>query len=901
MVAIRNINNSYIGMTIIKIVSIPHISIIDGNYEQPGVYEAQLIKIKNSMKNVLDIIHSSWYSSYRAERGRSDTNIELRWESTAVKGQTFLANINLYLVIRQRCINRETSESLISILVTNIREQLHRLKYETEIYEGDGYSLFSDTLTTANTVFYGLGKRTDVINLDNKVVPYSLFFDKYTISENDFRQLIATLSNHPECVVVISLTPTIYTPVEADIITKSNTMLSNLTRGIQQPDSTVVAANAQKVSEIFSYYSENLRSSLFFFSIYILARRNEADIIKPIIASQFRCGVSNLNIQDLTGGLHKFWSKDIDFLLPWIANNGISYNMRQNRQFSNTYRLPWTITSEEAVELAYFPIGSPDTSAGLKISESTFTAKEIRKGLVCGEDDETRDDMIIGKLRGANNNYLKMPLGDMAKHMFVAGTPGMGKSEFSTGVVHRLYEKGIPFLIIEPAKNEYRALSAVIPDLQVFTPGKEHISPFIGNLFMPPENVVLSSYKSTLKTFFEAAVSTSETLGVMFSEAIDLAYAKFGWLNHHTPAEAKDNGAKVFSLSDFIKCFEEIFASRNYSEKNRDLLVAGTSRLSKLLRYFDSYNSIPVSDLLGHPTVIELNGIEHELDKGIIMCYLLLIILSYVNSNWVADGKFRQCILLEEAHVLLDTNRQKIEGQVDPAAVAKQLILRMLKELRSVGLGFIIADQSPSAVGSDVVAMTGSKVTFKIVESADRQILANSMGLDPIKTDRIVRFLPGQAMFISPLLSYSEEIQTPLYKEKHNIPISISDTVLKERRNYWNDPNRRAWLMPYPECDRNKKCTECNTCNYKVRNLASQISEMILKSHREEFKNKADFENFIASLTASDSYIRYMSHEKKIPGLVRCVKIFLARKYYFTTKNYPNRNILMKIINRKIN
>ena len=69
---------------------------------------------------------------------------------------------------------------------------------------------------------------------------------------------------------------------------------------------------------------------------------------------------------------------------------------------------------------------------------------------------------------------------DLAKHMLVVGTPGSGKTTFSVGLLDRLWkEHKIPFLVIEPAKNEYRALVQSIPELQVFTPGKNFISPFV--------------------------------------------------------------------------------------------------------------------------------------------------------------------------------------------------------------------------------------------------------------------------------------------------------------------------------------------------------------------------------------------------------------------------------------
>lgn len=62
----------------------------------------------------------------------------------------------------------------------------------------------------------------------------------------------------------------------------------------------------------------------------------------------------------------------------------------------------------------------------------------------------------------------------MAKHTFIAGVTGSGK----TTTCHRLLsEADMPFLVIEPAKTEYRTLINKDNDLIVFTLGNEMVSP----------------------------------------------------------------------------------------------------------------------------------------------------------------------------------------------------------------------------------------------------------------------------------------------------------------------------------------------------------------------------------------------------------------------------------------
>ena len=195
----------------------------------------------------------------------------------------------------------------------------------------------------------------------------------------------------------------------------------------------------------------------------------------------------------------------------------------------------------------------------------------------------------------------------------VVGKAGTSRSVLLTG----RRDTHIPFLVIEPAKNEYRALVQSIPDLQVFTPGKNFISPFVFNPFVPPKNVKLETYKSTLKTAFAAAVSMSTPLDKIFEESINNCYSDFRWLDTYTV----DDKGRTFNITDFVKCFQETFESIGYTGDAKNIGRAGVVRLNSLVNLFDNYHSIPIEDILTKPTIIELAAIENSDQKALILKY----------------------------------------------------------------------------------------------------------------------------------------------------------------------------------------------------------------------------------------------------------------------------------------
>lgn len=459
--------------------------------------------------------------------------------------------------------------------------------------------------------------------------------------------------------------------------------------------------------------------------------------------------------------------------------------------------------------------------------------------------------------------------------MLIVGTPGSGKTTFSVGLLDRLWkDHHIPFLVIEPAKNEYRALIQSIPELQVFTPGKNFISPFVFNPFVPPKNVRLETYKSTLKTAFAAGVSMSTPLDKIFEDTVNNCYSDFRWLDSYTV----DSKGKIFNITDFIKCFQETFDSIGYTGDAKNIGRAGIVRLKSLVNLFDNYYSIPIEDILKKPTIIELAAIENSEQKALIIALLLLSILAYVNANYIGEGGLRNFILLEEAHVLLDVDTNVGEGSANPSAIAQGLVKRMLAEIRSYGVGLAIADQSPRKVGIDIVALTDIKVAFRLVESKDKEILANATSMNDAQMARLAKLKPGEAFLFFNRLDEPEEIITPDYRFNNQISISLSDDGIKELSSYWN--NKQDKLRPYPECAFSPYCKEC--CDFERRLLAREIARRMFKAVHQGTNNPEPIKNIFSHFTGLLK--NELNDEPYSNELKACTKMHFWRRIKYETR-----------------
>ncbi|MDF2854627.1 MAG: putative ATPase [Neobacillus sp.] len=860
-------NGERIGLGAIEIITVPHLSILQKRY-------AAAANIDSEYKQDMSRLLSEVFQNYKnTANGCKDISLELLWSTQGVKNQPYNASITLHIIIRAIGSNDVDIENTIMSLMRICKATLDFGKYDYRDVNIDELTSRVRNINAQSVKAVVKSERLEVLH--NQLMPFCFAFDKIPVTENDLSRVVSSLIDCPGCAVSFQLIPVIYSSEEASTVDSNAQMLDTLSKGVMdQGIGNVSFALAEKHAATYKYYSYNKNTAQYAFNVLVYGTPSETNSIATRILAQLN-NTSELRIISLSADDVR--KEDNFYPLPWAVHevilgtdrNPSVWNIGQN--LNAFYSLPYIITAEEASEFFRLPIGSDTVFAGLMVNESGKVSRTYEDNVVGG------GDIMVGTLKSSSHgDTIGISLKDLTKHMLIVGTPGSGKTTFSVSLLDRLWkDHQIPFLVIEPAKNEYRALVQSIPELQVFTPGKNFISPFIFNPFLPPKNVKLETYKSTLKTAFAAAVSMSTPLDKIFEEAVNNCYSDYRWLDTYT----SDDKGRIFNITDFIKCFEETFEAIGYTGDAKNIGRAGLVRLQSLVKLFDNYFSIPIEDLLTKPTVIELAAIENSDQKALIISLLLLSILAYVNSNYIGEGSLRNVILLEEAHVLLDANTNAGQGEANPSAIAQGLVKRMLAEIRSYGVGIVIADQSPRKVTTDVVALTDIKLAFRLVEATDKQILADSTNMNQTQIQRLAKLKPGEAFVFFGKLDEPEEIKTEDYRLANNINITLSDAGIKSLSTYWNE--RKDKLRPYPEC---AYCQYCNNgCDYGKRILSREIARRIFVIN---FKpDSADFGIVKGVFRQMELLIKQELNDEPFDRfLLACVELHLIRRIRYGTK-----------------
>lgn len=858
------------GIHILEITEVPDISIL----VKDGLENKEFSKKhKKEFESLITEFFFGCKQDFNTQYQNQDYSLSLVFKSEKVENQTYNANIKTYILIRGINENEEYLQFKLSELENSIKVSLKGSKYGVNEISNEK-EIIEEIKDKANKEKRVIIKDYQMNNLQSMYLQECFTFDKFPTKSENFTKIITTLMQYPDCEIIIDLIPTLLNQNEIANIESYSNVLDVISKGVAGPEGASANILAEKPSTIYKYYETNKYGVLFSFNILICADYNYINTITNRLTGELSLGMDNeyakLNSMEINN-----YEIDINTYfnsLPWVINEIVIDKNMQNPICTNSElgRLPFIITGEEASEFFRIPYGDNVLTAGVKINKSDIASKSYNKKVI------NMGDIMVGTLKSStNDDKIGFSLGDLTKHMLVVGTPGSGKTTFSVSLLDRLWkEHNIPFLVIEPAKNEYRAMIDSIPDIQVFTPGKDFISPYILNPFIPPKNVRLQSYKTVLKTAFSAGVSMGTPLDKIFEDTLDECYSKAGWLPHYTI----DDGAEIFTMDDFLKTFMEVFERIGYRGDAANIGKAGYVRFKSLLRLFGNYNTIPIEDLLKKPTIIELAAIENEDQKSLLIALLLLNIQSYVNANFLGTGEMKNVILLEEAHVLLAAGNDKSEGEANPSAVAKKLLTRMLAEIRSLGVGIVIADQSPEKVTTDVVKLTNIKLAFNLVEKNDRTILGDSMDMKDIQVERLAKLRPGEAFFYMNGLEEPEEVITEDYRKKVQIRTTISDGEIAEKTTYWND--KKDKLKPFIQCG----CTDCcnEGCNYMLKAEAEEYAKRIFnESFNEQSKDRSKLVEVYKEIP---NKVQEYAGDRTTKQLICCTKIQLLRKIIYNTK-----------------
>ena len=490
----------------------------------------------------------------------------------------------------------------------------------------------------------------------------------------------------------------------------------------------------ENAEETLKYYNKLIESyeSSPHFRANIIAMANQKDIAELIVDA---AGAEALNEGSYT--IKTITSQDVEKNFSIYYGLERPIDIAQDNVINYLRFMPNLFTIEEILPFFVFPA----LFDGEVIEIPKETAPLFDKdGMKIAVDDNGYDVIF--------------PIELFKKHAFLAGVPGSGKTTSMLHLTSTLWKKyKIPFLIFEPAKQEYRALARTsgLDEMLIFSPSSGTFFPLHINPFEFPKGMSLSEHIRNLMAVFEGAFSLAPPAPFMIDYSIEAIYRDKGWY----PDTINDGITLPYPTMQelYDKLEVEVEKTDYEGEIKGNLKSILQVRIGSLLRreMGDVFNvaksSFAPEEWLQKPALIELEAMGSGPSNFLSLLLTTLIRESLKITPNAGGRELRHVIFFEEAHNLIGPVAQEITGEdADPKMAATAYVVKMLAEVRALKEGIVIADQLPTAMAPEVIKNTGLKIGHRITAEDDRELLGGTMSATETQLEQMATFLPGEAL-----------------------------------------------------------------------------------------------------------------------------------------------------------
>ncbi|MEH2114645.1 ATP-binding protein [Nostoc sp.] len=564
----------------------------------------------------------------------------------------------------------------------------------------------------------------------------------------NFQELFRALICHPNsAAVAINLHPTQLTREEASYVAEQARLYANIA-SISRSESTqnrILSSSvsyqeqlleAEQASQAWTRLQNSWRNP-FEMTISVIA---ESDLPQSIIAALQTAIDGKPEKENQTAGGGEVIIAQREPQKIAVRQNWVDLTLHRWANIYDLGRLPWLFSPQEVHSVFRLAIADRSGVWGLPSAPGARDARRPQKL------SQTSAEIRIGGLHLSKKQ--------LTQHLLISGIPGSGKTNTSLYLLETLWrEHQIPWMVLEPAKTEYRGLQTVTSlgqDLLIFSLGDERVAPFRFNPFELPPTINLDSHMGALLDLFSVSMSMWGPLPNVVEQLISEAYKRKGFtiLGENTHLQPP-------RFSDVAALISEIVPKLGYKKETTDEITAALSvRLKKfcrgaLGRMLDTTASISFDLLMQRPVILEMSQITNSDDRAFMMGLILNCCYQYWTARrHEATGELKHLLLVEEAHNLLaNASESSNQEQANPKGKAVRNFANMLAEVRGFGQGIAIAEQNPAGLVPDVMVNTNIKLAHRVVEAKNREALSRSMLLTPQQEMSLASLGTGQLLY----------------------------------------------------------------------------------------------------------------------------------------------------------
>lgn len=477
---------------------------------------------------------------------------------------------------------------------------------------------------------------------------------------------------------------------------------------------------------------------------------------------------------------------------------------------------------------------------GFPVVEHVSLAKEVIRNNESLMKREVSLGCIFDLGKAYTENRVKLDVKSLTQHVFVTGSTGCGKSETIYKLINETKQVGTKFLVIEPAKGEYKN---VFGDVNVFGTNPLIMPLLRINPFSFPTGVHVLEHIDRLTEIFNVCWPMYSAMPAVLKKAMLDAYESCGW-DLRLSVNRLSQGEDVYpSFLDLFLSLEKVITESAYSEEVKSnysgaLLTRVESLTNGLNGEIFSVNELSNMVLFDENCIIDLSRVGSQETKSLIMGILIMRLSEYrmIGAN-TPNSALKHLTVLEEAHNILKrvSTEQSQEGS-NMAGKSVEMITNAIAEMRTYGEGFVIVDQSPTSVDKAAIKNTNTKIVMRLPDEDDRKVSGKAAGMNDKQIDEIAKLPTGVAVvyqndWVSPVLckiDRMEDSRVIFYEQK--------DSILE--LNSENDIKNIIEFLLAGQTENTQKAFDVIQIEKSVRafNMPSKV-RMALLDTIEEYKN----------------------------------------------------------------
>lgn len=478
---------------------------------------------------------------------------------------------------------------------------------------------------------------------------------------------------------------------------------------------------------------------------------------------------------------------------------------------------------------------------GFPVVEHVSLAKEVIRNNESLMKREVSLGCIYDLGKAYTENRVKLDVKSLTQHVFVTGSTGCGKSETIYKLINETKQVGTKFLVIEPAKGEYKN---VFGDVNVFGTNPLIMPLLRINPFSFPTGVHVLEHIDRLTEIFNVCWPMYSAMPAVLKKAMLDAYESCGW-DLRLSVNRLSQGEDVYpSFLDLFLSLEKVITESAYSEEVKSnysgaLLTRVESLTNGLNGEIFSVNELSNMVLFDENCIIDLSRVGSQETKSLIMGILIMRLSEYrMTGANTPNSALKHLTVLEEAHNILKrvSTEQSQEGS-NMAGKSVEMITNAIAEMRTYGEGFVIVDQSPTSVDKAAIKNTNTKIVMRLPDEDDRKVSGKAAGMNDKQIDEIAKLPTGVAVvyqndWVSPVLCKIDRM-----KNSRVIFNEQKDSILE--LNSENDINYIIEFLLAGQTENTQKAFDIIQIEKSVRafNMPSKVRMALLDTIEEYKKN----------------------------------------------------------------